>query len=154
VKESAESTKLKIVYDASARASENSPFLNECLNPEPPLQNQLWNVLVRARFHPVLITGDLKQAFLQVRIHAEKDRDGLRFHWFKDLQTKTIEVPRFTRANFGLAPSPFLLRGVIQHHLEDFRTVHPEIVSEIKKSLYVDDLTLFVPGVRTMSAPL
>ena len=48
VKESAESTKLRIVYDASARASENSPSLNECLNPGPPLQNQLWNVLVRA----------------------------------------------------------------------------------------------------------
>jgi hypothetical protein len=61
--------------------------------------------------------------------------------WFKDLQTKTIEVLRFTRALFGLAPSPFLLGGVIQQHLENFRTVHPEIVySEIEKSLYVDDL--------------
>ena len=138
VRESAESTKLRIVYDASARASENSPSLNECLNPGPPLQNQLWNVLVRARFHPVLITGDLKQAFLQVRIQ-EMDRDALRFHWFKDLQTKTIEVLRFTRALFGLAPSPFLLGGVIQQHLTNFRTVCPEIVSEIEKSLYVDD---------------
>ena len=139
VRESAESTKLRIVYDASARGRENSPSLNECLNPGPPLQNQLWNVLVRARFHPVLLTGDLKQAFLQVRIH-EQDRDALRFHWFKDLQTKNIEVLRFTRALFGLAPSPFLLGGVIQHHLENFRTVYPEIVSEIEKSLYVDDL--------------
>ena len=139
VRESAESTKLRIVYDASARASENSPSLNECLNPGPPLQNQLWNVLVRARFHPVLITGDLKQAFLQVRIQ-EMDRDALRFYWFKDLQTKTIEVLRFTRALFGLAPSPFLLGGVIQQHLTNFQTVYPEIVSEIEKSLYVDDL--------------
>ena len=37
------------------------------------------------------------------------DRDALRFHWFKDLQTKTIEVLRFTRTLFGLAASPFLL---------------------------------------------
>ena len=139
MRDSAESTKLRIVYDASARASENSPSLEECLNPGPPLQNHLWNVLMRARFHPVLITGDLKQVFLQVRI-AEKDRDALRFHWFKDLQTKTIEVLRFTRALFGLAPSPFLLGGVIQQHLENFRTDYPEILSEIEKSLYVDDL--------------
>ena len=55
-----------------------------------------------------------------------------------DLQTKD-EVLRFTRALFGLAPSPFLLGGDIQHHLENFRTVYPEIVSEIEKSLYVDD---------------
>ncbi len=105
VRESAESTKLRVVYDASARDRESSPSLNECLNPGPPLRNQLWNVLVRARFHPVLITGDLKQAFLQVRIH-EQDRDALRFHWLKDLRTKEIEVLRFTRALFGLAPSP------------------------------------------------
>jgi hypothetical protein len=39
VKESAESTKLRIVYDASARASENPPSLNECLDPGPPLRN-------------------------------------------------------------------------------------------------------------------
>ena len=45
VRESAEGTNLRIVYDASARASEN-----EGLNPGPPLQNQLWNVLVRSRF--------------------------------------------------------------------------------------------------------
>lgn len=139
VREAAESTKLRIVYDASARASDNSTSLNECLNPGPPLQNHLWNVLVRARFQPVALTGDLKQAFLQARIR-EQDRDALRFHWFKDCQTKTVEVLRFTRALFGLAPSPFLLGGVIQHHLENYRTVYPKIVHEIEKSLYVDDL--------------
>ena len=48
--ESAESTKLRVVYDASTRASENLPSLNECFKPGPPLENQLWNVLVRARF--------------------------------------------------------------------------------------------------------
>ncbi|KAK3743472.1 hypothetical protein QZH41_003295 [Actinostola sp. cb2023] len=71
VREAAESTKLRVVYDASARAYDNAASLNECLNPGPPLQNQLWNVLVRARFHPVAITGDIKQAFLQVRIREE-----------------------------------------------------------------------------------
>ena len=32
------------------------------------------------RFHPVLIAGDLRQDFLQVRIKKE-ERDALRFHW-------------------------------------------------------------------------
>ena len=41
VRDSAESTKLRIVYDASARDSENSASLNEYLNPGQPLQNQL-----------------------------------------------------------------------------------------------------------------
>ena len=84
MRESAETTKLRVVYDASARAHSGAPSLNECLNPGPPLQNQLWSVLVRARFHPVAIAEDIKQAFLQVRIR-EGDRDALRFHWLKDL---------------------------------------------------------------------
>ena len=47
VREAAESTKLWIVYDASARETEKSPFLNECLEAGPPLQNKLWAVLER-----------------------------------------------------------------------------------------------------------
>ena len=139
VRESAETTKTRIVYDASARANPKVPSLNDCLETGPPLQNLLWNVLVRNRFHPVAVTGDLKQAFLQVRIR-EEERDVLRFHWLKDLQTKEIEVLRFTRALFGLAPSPFLLAGVIKEHLRSFQQKYPDLVAEIEKSLYVDDL--------------
>lgn len=58
-----------------------------------------------------------KQAFLQVRIW-EPDRGVMRFHWYKDLKTKEIEALRFTRALFGLVPSPFLLGGVLREHLE------------------------------------
>ena len=94
VREAAESTKLRIVYDASARAHSEAPSLNDCLNPGPPLQNPLWDVLVRMRFHPVALTGDLKQAFLQVRI-KEAERDALRFHW-KPLDEAKMETLRFT----------------------------------------------------------
>ena len=117
-------------------------FINplfEITLPGPPLQNQLWNVLVCARFHSVAIAGDIKQAFLQVRIQ-EEDCDALRFHWLKDLNSQTVEALRFTRALFGLTCSPFLLGGVIQHLLESCREKYPEIVHETEKSLYVDDL--------------
>ena len=118
-----------------------APSLNECLNPGPPLQNQLWGVLIRARSHPIAIAGDIKQAFLQVRIRSQ-DRDALRFHWLKDLTTETVETLRFTRAQplFGLTSSPFLLGGVIRNLLESCRSSYPEIVKELEKSLYVDDL--------------
>ena len=80
VRESAESTKVRVVYDASAKESEDSPSLNDCLETGPILQNLLWNVLVSNRFKPVALSADLKQAFLQIRI-KQKDRDVLRFHW-------------------------------------------------------------------------
>ena len=95
IRETAESTKLRIVYDASARANEKAPSLNECLKIGSPIQNQLWSVLVRNRFHPVAISGVLRQAILQVRIW-ELDRDTMRFHWYKDLKTKEMEALRST----------------------------------------------------------
>ncbi len=138
VRDTAESTKVRIVYDASARAHPNAPSLNECLNAGPSLQNRLWSVLVRMRFHPIALTGDLKQACLQVRI-KEAERDALRFHWAPDKQS-TVETLRFTRALFGLAPSPFLLGGVIEQHLESWENRAPDVVAEIRKSMYVDGL--------------
>ena len=117
VRETAESTKLRVVYDASARAWNGAPSLNECLNTGPPLQNKLWSVLVRRRFNPAAVTGDIKKAFLQVRIQPE-ERDSLRFHWIKDTEKKEVATLRFTRALFGLAPSSFLLAGIIDQHLD------------------------------------
>ena len=150
VRENAESTKMRIVYDASAKASASSPSLNECLQTGPPLQNQLWSVLTRNRFRPVAIAGDLKQAFLQVRVRRV-DRDALRFHWLKDLNTKQVEVVRFTRVLFGLALSPFRLAAVIKEHLQNCKLLNEKIVEEIERSLYVDYL---ISGGETIDAAL
>ena len=77
VKEKAETTKSRIVYDASARATMDSPSLNECLNSGPSLQNKLWDVLIQQRMFPVMLSADIRQAFLQIRVR-ESERDGLR----------------------------------------------------------------------------
>ena len=92
------------------------------------------------------LAGDLKQAFLQVRIR-EEDRDLMRFHWLKDLKTKQVEPLRFTRALFGLSTSPFLLGGVIDQHLRNLQQNFPNEVEEVKRSLHVDDL---ITGVTTV----
>ena len=80
------------------------PSLNECLPAGPPLQNRLLGVLTPCHFYPVLVAGDLRPAFLQVRIR-ESDRDALRFHWMVDKTAKEVETLRFTRVVFGLAVS-------------------------------------------------
>lgn len=124
----------------STQAGEKEPSLNDCLETGPPLQNKLWSVLVRNQLQPLTLAGDLKQAFLQVRVW-EEDRDVMRFHWLKDLDTKHVETLRFTRALFGLSTSPFLFGGVIDQHLKNLQNIYPREVEEIRRSLYVDDLT-------------
>ena len=57
--------------------------------------------LIRGRFNPVAITGDIKKAFLQVRIRPE-ERDTLRFHWLKNIETKEVKTPLYkSSVRFG-----------------------------------------------------
>ena len=121
VKSDADTTKLRIVYDASAKESNTQPSLNDCLIPGPPLQSQLWNILVRSRFYPVLLTRDIEKAFPQVRI-KEQEHDALRFHW-RAPGSDAVDVYRFTRALFGLTCSPFLLGGVLNVYLESWEKI-------------------------------
>ena len=82
IRESAQTTKLRIMYDASSELTKNSASLNDCLEMGPPLRNSMWDILIRSRFKPILLCGDIKKAFLQIRIR-ECERNLLRFHWIK-----------------------------------------------------------------------
>ena len=82
--------------------------------------------------------GDIKQAFVQVRI-KEEDRDALRFYWIKEKDPKQIDTLRFTRALFGLVQSPSILGGTLDAHLESKKGDNINEIAEIKKSLYADD---------------
>ena len=86
---------MRIVYDASTRAYDTIPSLNECLESGPPLQNQLWTVLVCGQFNAVAVSGDIGKAFLQVHIRAE-NRDALRFHWISGENSERVHTLQFT----------------------------------------------------------
>ena len=79
VRENAASAKVHDVYDASTRGDNRSKSLNEYLEADPNFQNHIWKILAQTRFDPLPICGDLKQAFMQIRIQ-ETWRDALRFH--------------------------------------------------------------------------
>ena len=49
-----ESTKLKVVCDASVK-SESGYSLNDSLEKGPSLQNKLWDILIRTRFRPMIV---------------------------------------------------------------------------------------------------
>ncbi len=95
VKEKSETTKLRIVYDASVRATPDSPSLNENLHTGPSLQNKLWDVLIQQRAFPIMVSADIRQAFLQIRVR-ESERDAFRFHWRKS-EMDEVETFRFAR---------------------------------------------------------
>ena len=66
--EKVQSTKLPVVYDFSAKISSEQPSLNDCLETGPPLQPHLFDILMRARTHKYLLTGDIKKALKRVTL--------------------------------------------------------------------------------------
>ena len=104
VKEEAESTKIRIIYNASTKLIISSPSVNKCLETALPPQNLLWNVLIQNHFSPLALCGHIKQAFLLAHI-KEEDRDANRFHWLIDKDSNQIEIYRFTRILFGIMQS-------------------------------------------------
>ena len=141
IRESAQTSKIRIVFDASAKTSCSPASLNDCLETGPPTQNLIWDILVRNRNRPITLTGDMKQAFLQIRVR-EAEWDVLQFHWVTDIDRNRKETLWFTRVLFGLSQSPFLLGGTIEQLLRSKESEYPEKVEEIRRSIYVDDLLL------------
>eukprot|EP00794_Sanderia_malayensis_P007378 gene7378-biopygen5953 len=141
IRREAETTKLRIVYDCSAKERKYDKSMNDCLHIGPPLQPLLYDILIRFRMYPVALLGDIQQAFLQIKVDKE-DRDAMRFLWPTDLPKENAEIQelRFTRVIFGSGPSPFLLGATIRYHMENYKHEDPEFVDCVTKGLYVDDM--------------
>ena len=100
--------------------------------------------------YPIAITGDIVKAYLQISVD-EKDRDLLRFLWFKNLFNEhQVELCkyRFTRVIFGANCSQFLLNATIENHVSKYAVLDTEFVKKVRKKFYVDDLNTGVNSVK------
>uniref|UniRef100_A0A146LXE2 Pro-Pol polyprotein n=1 Tax=Lygus hesperus TaxID=30085 RepID=A0A146LXE2_LYGHE len=133
------STKLRIVYDASAKIK-GQCSLNELLYKGPLMLEDLCTLLLKFRINNIGIVADVEKAFLQVGLQ-EEDRDVTRFLWVKNVDGMPCDGNlihlRFCRVPFGIISSPFLLAATIRHHLLCKETKYAR---QLADCLYVDNL--------------
>jgi len=134
-------TKVRIVYDASAKTRKENLSLNECLCRGPVLLQDLCGILLRFRLHKVGITADIEKAFHQIGLQ-ESERDVTRFLWFNNFnQPYTsedhIQEWRFKRVPFGVVSSPFLLSATVEHHLDSYQSKN---ANKVKDDIYMDNV--------------
>ena len=132
VKESNLTTKVRPVYDASAKGF-NGVSLNDCMEAGPSLIPNLPGILLRFRRWKVALTADVTKAFLQIQIRPQ-DRDVHRFLWNDG---GTVRVMRFLRLPFGNKSSPFLMNATVKYHLS--QCPPSRVVEELSENLYVDN---------------
>ena len=61
-----ETTKLRIVYDASARG--DGPSFNDCLYTGPNFWQTTLDILLQFRLYEIALVGDVEKAFLMVSV--------------------------------------------------------------------------------------
>ena len=139
VRQDKATSKLRVVYDASARTT--GPLLNDCLYTGPKFGQSIFDILLRFRLQQEALTGDIEKAFLMVSV-TERDRDSLRFLWAAKPHVEPPEIItlQFTRVVFGVSSSPFLLNATVNHHLRTYHEADPSFVDKFLSSIYVDDL--------------
>ncbi|KAH7701169.1 Pao retrotransposon peptidase family protein, partial [Aphelenchoides avenae] len=143
VREEKATTKVRIVYDASAKGGPGTKSLNQCLYRGPVFLPDLAGMLLRFRIGKIVIAADIEKAFLQISLR-ESDRDVTRFLWLKDpskgISDDNVVVYRFARIPFGVISSPFILAATIREHLKKEVS---SLSEEIKQNIYSDNVLLF-----------
>jgi len=113
-KDTSTSTKIRIVFDASAKDC-NGNSLNDCLLKGPNLLPDIAALLLRFRMHRIALNGNLQKIFCQTAV--VKDHQRFQLYLWRNFDT-TVEpkVYAMGRLMFGVSSSTFLaIQSVLEH---------------------------------------
>ena len=63
IRQDKQTTKVRVVYDGSAKSADNPLSINDCLLIGPNLIPKLFDILIRFRWHRIAITADIERHF-------------------------------------------------------------------------------------------
>ncbi|UYV71900.1 hypothetical protein LAZ67_9000991, partial [Cordylochernes scorpioides] len=145
IREQSTTTKMRVVFDASAK-SENNVSLNQFLHKGPKIQQDVFFILLRFRTYPVAITADIEKMYRQIRIHPE-DADYQRILWRPSPEEPVVDY-RLLTVTYGTTSAPFLAMRTLQQLAEDEGHNYPEASRVTLNDFYVDDL---LTGAQTIA---
>ncbi|GJQ71455.1 hypothetical protein Trydic_g11180 [Trypoxylus dichotomus] len=143
-KESSPTTKLRVVFDASAPSSSGFS-LNDIQLVGPTIQDDLFPILIRFRKHTYVVSADIAKMYRQVLIDP-KYRCLQRILWRSD-PNKPLHIYQLNTVTYGTASAPYLavkcLKQLAIEHMDNF----PRAANAIVHDFYVDD---FLSGSDTV----
>ena len=130
------STKVRPVFNCSLKV-DKSPSLNEAAYAGINLMSDLTKLALYFRSNKYVMLSDIKQAFLQIDLSSEQDKN--RFSFFM-MENDQLVAYRYRTIIFGFNASPFILNFVIKHHAD--RYPDDECTKILKSNFYVDNLII------------
>ncbi|XP_033314648.1 uncharacterized protein LOC117213409 [Bombus bifarius] len=136
IKESSQTTKLRVVFDGSAPTT-TGVSLNDVLHTGPKLQDNLFFILLRFRSHQYVITGDVEKMYRQFLVRPE-DRKFQQILWRNsDGEVDTYQLNTVT---FGLSAAPDLAIRCLKQLADDGGHRYPRAATVLQRDFYVDDV--------------
>lgn len=137
VKEASSTTKLRVVFDASASTSTGSS-LNDNLLVGPTLQEDLFSILIRFRCHKFVLTADIEKMYRQIWVDP-KQRDLLRILW-REHESQHLRIYKLKTVTYGTACAPYLAVKTLQTLAQREKSAYPKAARVTMRDFYVDDL--------------
>ena len=138
-KESSTTTKVRAVFDASAK-SLTGVSLNDILLVGPTVTSPLIDVLLRFRFHRIALTTDISRMYRAVALD-QSDRDLHRFVWRKD-PNEPLKDYHMTRVTFGVSASSFIANMCVKQNALDHASKYPLAKKVVDESSLFTSMTV------------
>ena len=122
-KEHSSTTKLRVVFDASAKSA-SGISLNDLLLFGPTVHSPLIDVFLRFRLHRVALTADVSKMYRTIEL-VSSDRDLHKFVWRRTPE-EPLQDYRMTRVTFGVSASSFAANMSLKQNALDFAVDYPQ----------------------------
>lgn len=137
LKESSETTKLRVVFNGSAPTT-TGLSLNDLQMVGPTIQSDLLSILIQFRKYTYVVSADIAMMYRQILV-APNHRSLQKIVWRTD-PSKPLEEYELATVTYGTASAPFLeIRSLNQVAVEN-EILYPEAAKIIKNNFYVDDM--------------
>ncbi|XP_063902582.1 uncharacterized protein LOC135122314 [Zophobas morio] len=131
------STKLRVVFNASARSS-NQTSLNEHLLIGPKLQRDICTILLNFRLHTYVLTADIKMMYRQILINPVQC-NFQRIIW-RFTPEQPIQDYRLKTLTYGTSPAPYLAIRTLLKLSEQDGSSFPLAAAALQTDTYMDDI--------------
>ncbi|XP_055623126.1 uncharacterized protein LOC129766576 [Toxorhynchites rutilus septentrionalis] len=144
VKESSTTTKVRGVFDASAKTS-SGYSLNDAFLVGPVIQDDLYAIVLRFRKYRVVLLADIE------KMYCFEDDLFLQCVLLRFGKDQPITKYVLTTVTYGLAPSSFLATRTLRQLAEDEVDSFPHAAEALKKDFYMDD---FIRGENSVESAI